>query len=315
MKILVTGGNGFIGANLIAALSAKGHEVVSVDDLSTGKEINEVRKAAYLYEDIEKVSYFDGSEVDVVFHLAALSRVQPSFKYPGEYFRVNVKGTEVVADWAKQYNVKMIYAGSSSIHQGSVLSPYATYKAMGESIVQMYKYSLGLNAHIARFYNVYGPMEIEEGEFASLFGVWKNAMKNNKPLPIYGKGTNSREWIYVKDHCEALIKIYQKGKIGQFYNIGSNKNLTNIQICKNLLNVAKKKIKIEKNVKINFIKDRPGHDIRYALNSKKIIEKLKWFPKTNFKNGLIKTFNWYLNNKSYYKNLAKKDIENRLGKI
>ena len=106
MKILVTGGNGFIGSNLVSALSAKGHEVVSVDDLSTGKELNEVRKAAYLYEDIEKVSYFDGTEVDVVFHLAALSRVQPSFKYPSEYFRVNVKGTEAVADWAKQYNVK-----------------------------------------------------------------------------------------------------------------------------------------------------------------------------------------------------------------
>ena len=222
MKILVTGGNGFIGSNLVAALSANGHDVVSVDDLSTGKEINEIRRAAYLYEDIEKVSYFDGSEVDVVFHLAALSRVQPSFKYPGEYFRVNVKGTEVVADWAKQYNVKMIYAGSSSIHQGTVLSPYATYKAMGESVVQMYKHSLGLDAHIARFYNVYGPMEIEEGEFASLFGVWKNAMKNNKPLPIVGDGEQTRDYTFVDDIVDGLIRIMDyKGDENNVWELGT----------------------------------------------------------------------------------------------
>ena len=138
---------------------------------------------------------------------------------------------------------------------------------------------------------------------------------NNKPLPIYGKGINSREWIYVKDHCDALIKIFLKGKIGEFYNIGSNKNLNNLQVCKELINNAKKLFKIGNKVKINFIKDRPGHDLRYALNSNKIKKNLNWYPKTNFSEGIKLTFNWYLNNKKYYKSLSKKDINNRLGKI
>jgi dTDP-glucose 4,6-dehydratase len=109
---------------------------------------------------------------------------------------------------------------------------------------------------------------------------------NNKPLPIYGKGTNSREWIYVKDHCEALIKVFQKGKAGEFYNIGSNKNLNNLEVCKSLIKVSKKLHLQGKNVKVNFVKDRPGHDIRYALNSNKIKNKLKWKPKTNFEKGI-----------------------------
>ena len=137
---------------------------------------------------------------------------------------------------------------------------------------------------------------------------------NNKPLPIYGNGTNSREWIYVKDHCDALIKVFQKGKIGEFYNIGSNKNLNNLLVTKELLKSSKKLIKLGKKVKINFVKDRPGHDIRYALNSNKIKSMLGWYPKTSFKKGIELTLDWYFKNKSYYKTLSKKDIIKRLGK-
>lgn len=222
MKIVVTGGNGFIGANLIRALTAQKHDVISIDDLSNGKEINEVRLASYMYEDIERIAYFDGSDVDVIFHLAALSRITPSFKYPSEYFRVNTKGTEVVADWANQYGVKMIYAGSSSIHQGMSSSPYATYKALGEAIVSMYRNSFGLDGHIARFYNVYGPLEIQEGEFASLFGRWRQCMKENKPLPIVGDGEQSRDFTFVDDIVDALIKImhYEK-KDNHIWELGT----------------------------------------------------------------------------------------------
>ena len=119
---------------------------------------------------------------------------------------------------------------------------------------------------------------------------------------------------YVKDHCEALIKVYQKGKVGEFYNIGSNKNLNNLEVCKKLITVSKKIINVGKKVKITFVKDRPGHDIRYALNSNKIKKNLGWYPKTNFKKGIKLTFDWYNNNKSYYKSLSKKDIVKRLGK-
>ena len=136
---------------------------------------------------------------------------------------------------------------------------------------------------------------------------------NNINLPIYGKGINSREWIYVEDHCDALFKISKHGKIGNFYNIGSNKDATNIKISKNLLKIAKSKFKVGKNVKIKFVKDRPGHDIRYALNSKKLIKELKWQPRIKFDDGLIKTFDWYVKNLNYYSSFNKKDITKRLG--
>ena len=137
---------------------------------------------------------------------------------------------------------------------------------------------------------------------------------NIKPLPIYGKGTNSRDWIYVKDHCEALIKVYLKGKKGNFYNIGSNKNLNNLEITRKLLNESKKLIKPGNKVKIKFVKDRPGHDVRYALNSNKIKSELSWYPKTNISRGIKLTLDWYFENKSYYKSISKKDIVKRSGK-
>ena len=136
---------------------------------------------------------------------------------------------------------------------------------------------------------------------------------NNKYLPLYGDGKNSREWIYVKDHCAALIKIFKKAKVGEFYNIGSNKNLTNFEIVKTLIKVANKRINIGKKVKIQYVKDRPGHDLRYALNSKKIMKNLNWSPDENILKGLDKTFCWYLDNLSYYKTLNQKDISLRFG--
>ena len=132
-------------------------------------------------------------------------------------------------------------------------------------------------------------------------------------MPIYGNGKNSREWIYVEDHCEALIKVFQKGKIGEFYNIGSNKNLNNLEICKALIKIAKQNHVIGSNIKIKFVKDRPGHDIRYALDSKKILRTLRWKTKVSFEKGLEKTFLWYLHNNNYYKSISKKDIIKRLG--
>ena len=176
---------------------------------------------------------------------------------------------------------------------------------MVSSYVRTYK----IPAIITNCSNNYGPKQHPEKLIPKLI----YNIITNKNLPIYGKGKNSREWIYVKDHCEALIKIFEKGKIGNFYNIGSNKNLINLDISKKLIKIAKSKIKLGKNVKIKFVKDRPGHDVRYALDSKKLIKELKWKPKTNFESGLAKTFEWYLNNLGYFSNLKKKDIVNRLG--
>ena len=157
--------------------------------------------------------------------------------------------------------------------------------------------------------NNYGPRQHPEKLIPKLiFNILVN-----KSLPIYGTGKNSREWIYVDDHCDALIKVFKKGKIGNFYNIGSNKNLKNIDLTKILLSVVRKKTYLGKNVKIKFIKDRPGHDMRYAINSNKIRKKLGWKPKISFNKGLEKTFEWYCNNKAYYSLLSKKDIIKRIG--
>ena len=137
---------------------------------------------------------------------------------------------------------------------------------------------------------------------------------NKKPLPIYGKGLNSREWIYVEDHCRALELLSRKGKIGENYNIGSGNDLTNIMLTKLILKIMKNKLsKIDKKVKIKFVTDRPGHDVRYALNSKKIKKTLKWKALTKIEDGLSKTVNWYINNLEYFKSISKKEYINRAG--
>ena len=188
-------------------------------------------------------------------------------------------------------------------------SPYAASKAASDHLVSSYVRTYKIPAIITNCSNNYGPKQHPEKLIPKLI----YNILNNKPLPIYGKGTNSREWIFVKDHCEALFKILIKGKIGEFYNIGSNKNLNNLQVSKELINISKNKIKIGKKVKIIFVKDRPGHDVRYALNSNKIKKKLGWYPKTNFRQGINLTFDWYNKNKNYYKTLSKNDFIKRLG--
>ena len=136
----------------------------------------------------------------------------------------------------------------------------------------------------------------------------------NKALPIYSKGQNSREWIHVYDHCEALFRLYLKGKSGESYNVGTNKNLKNIDLVKKILNICKSmNIKIGEKTKIKFVKDRPGHDFRYALNNKKIQKKLKWKSRINFDQGLRQTIKWYLDNKKFLKDISKKNYQNRLG--
>ena len=190
-------------------------------------------------------------------------------------------------------------------------SPYAASKASSDHLVYSYVRTFKLNAMITNCSNNYGPHQHPEKLIPKLI---YNIIKN-KPLPLYGKGKNSREWIFVDDHCEALFKVFKNGAKGQFYNIGSNINSSNLDITKLLINIAKKKIKLGKKVKIKFVKDRPGHDFRYALDSKKIFKKLRWKSKINLKKGLENTFNWYFKNMKYYTTLKKKDITKRFGVV
>ncbi|WP_435149518.1 dTDP-glucose 4,6-dehydratase [Candidatus Pelagibacter bacterium nBUS_32] len=333
-KIIVTGGLGFIGSNLIDLLLNKNYFVINIDKVSYSSNFyntNEYkfsRKYKFIKCDIgdKKLrKILNKYKPSGVFNLAAETHVDRSIDDPKNFIKSNIVGVynllECFKDFSKKFNSKLIHVSTDEVY-GDIAngrtsetypykpsSPYAASKAASDHLVSSYVRTYNIPAIITNCSNNYGPKQHPEKLIPKLI----YNILNNKPLPIYGKGTNSREWIYVKDHCEALIKVFQKGKVGEFYNIGSNKNLNNIQVCNNLLNVSKNSIILGKKVKINFVKDRPGHDTRYALNSNKIKNKLNWMPNTSFKEGILLTFEWYKNNKKYYKNLSKKDILQRLG--
>jgi len=199
---------------------------------------------------------------------------------------------------------------STEKHTYNPSSPYSATKASSDHLIKSYIRTFGVNASISNCCNNYGPGQFPEKFIPTLiFNIL-----NNNFLPIYGKGVNSREWIHVYDHCTALLKIYKKGKIGESYNVGTGKNIKNLNLTKMLLHIVKnKKFKIGKKVKIKFVKDRPGHDMRYALNCNKIKQKLKWKPIKSMDVGLIETFDWYQKNYSFFKTFSKKLFFKRLG--
>jgi len=335
-KIIVTGGLGFIGSNLIKLLLSKKYYVINIDKVSYSsnfynvKEFLNSKKYKFIKTDLNDknkiLNILNKFKPHAVFNLAAETHVDRSIDGPETFIKNNILGVFNLLQSYRKHILKnkyckLIHISTDEVY-GDVLfgrskendaykpsSPYAASKASSDHLVYSYIRTYKIPAIITNCSNNYGPRQHPEKLIPKLI----YNILNNKSLPIYGKGLNSREWIYVDDHCEALIKILEKGKIGNFYNIGSNYNLNNLKITKNLLKIAKNKIKIGKNVKINFVKDRPGHDIRYALNSSKIIKNLKWKPKINISKGLIKTFDWYLKNPGYYSKLKKKDIINRLG--
>ena len=207
MNIVITGGLGFIGLNLTKRLLEDGHKIIVIDDYSVGKFENQIEGVRYLPMNVEQINYMSGEEVDICFHLAALSRIQPSFENPSEFFRVNVSGTEAVCDWARKWNVKVVYSGSSSQWHDPFQSPYAMYKKLGEDVCKMYKRVFGTNIEIARFYNVYGPYEITEGKWAAVIGKWRGQIQNGEPITIVGDGEQRRDFTYVDDIVDGLIKI------------------------------------------------------------------------------------------------------------
>jgi|TARA_B100000902_G_C27175794_1_gene846257 dTDP-glucose 4,6-dehydratase len=334
-KILVTGGLGFIGSNLIDLLISKEYNIINVDKVSYSsnfyntKEYKNSKKYKFIKCDIKDKKLkkiFFKYKPDAVFNLAAETHVDRSIDKPENFIQSNIVGVfnllECFKDYSKKYKSKLVHISTDEVY-GDILkgrssevypykpsSPYAASKAASDHLVSSYVRTYKIPAIITNCSNNYGPKQHPEKLIPKLiYNIF-----NNKPLPIYGKGKNSREWIYVKDHCEALLKVLLKGNIGEFYNIGSNKNLNNLQVSKELINISKKNFKIGKKVKILFVKDRPGHDIRYALNSNKIKSKLGWSPRTNFRQGIKLTFDWYYKNRTYYKSLSKKDIVKRIGK-
>ena len=337
-KIIVTGGLGFIGSNLIELLIDKKFEVINLDKVTYSSNF-------YNTKDFTKSSKYKFIKCDLnnknklskvifkykpicIFNLAAETHVDRSIDGPESFIKSNILGVFNLLEIFKKFSkinkkTKLIHISTDEVY-GDILSgrssesypykpssPYAASKAASDHLVSSYVRTYKIPAIITNCSNNYGPKQHPEKLIPKII----YNILNNKSLPIYGDGKNSREWIYVKDHCEALFKVYQKGRIGEFYNIGSNKNLNNLQICSSLIKIAKQIIKVGSNVKIKFVKDRPGHDVRYALNSKKMLTKLKWKSKINLNDGLRKTFLWYLKNEKYYKSISKVDIIKRLGKI
>ena len=337
-KIIVTGGLGFIGSNLIELLLKKKYSVINIDKVAYSSNfyntLEFLKNSNYKFIKCDLNNKSKLSKIifrykpNCIFNLAAETHVDRSIDGPESFIKSNILGVFNLLEVFRKYSKKnkktrLIHISTDEVY-GDILkgrsheeyaykpsSPYAASKASSDHLVSSYVRTYKIPAIVTNCSNNYGPKQHPEKLIPKLI----YNIINNKSLPIYGNGKNSREWIYVEDHCEALLKVFQKGKIGEFYNIGSNKNLKNLEICKSLIKVAKQKIKVGKNVKIEFVKDRPGHDVRYALDSKKIQVALNWKTKVNFKKGLEKTFLWYLENNRYYKSISKADIVRRIGKI
>ena len=336
-KIIVTGGSGFIGSNLVNYLIKKKYFVVNIDKLtySSNKYLSEIRnKKNYKFFKLdinsknELIKIFKKFKPIAVFNLAAETHVDRSIDGPKEFIHTNLNGTFNLLEslrylQKKRIRPKLIHISTDEVY-GDIKdnlrsdenykyepsSPYSATKAGADHLVKSYVRTYNLNAVISNCCNNYGPYQFPEKLIPKMIAN----ILNNKELPIYAKGKNSREWIHVEDHCEALLRLYLKGKTGENYNIGSGKNLRNIDLVKKLLKIFKSLgIKIGKKSKIKFVKDRPGHDFRYALNNKKIFRKLKWRSKISFEDGLRNTVKWYLINKSFIKQIKRKKYEKRLG--
>ena len=281
MKILVTGGAGFIGSNLIKKLVSEGHEVVSLDDYSTGFEENQIEGCNYINADIESLEYWKGEGFDLCYHIAAQSRVQPSFTDPTDCFRINVKGTETVMEWAKHNNIKVVYAGSSSKHHDPTDSPYAMYKYLGEEVCKLYKKTYDVNVEICRFYNVYGDGESLDLQNGNVIGIWRTLVSKDKKLTIVGDGEQRRDFIHVDDIVEGLYRIgLVDNKHEDAWELGSGVNYS----VNELFGFFKEKYP---NVDAIYIPDQKGN-YRETLNTNTDAkERLGWEPKDRLKDYIL----------------------------
>ena len=338
-KIIVTGGSGFIGSHLIDFLLKKKYFVINIDKTGYSsnpynvKKFKNKRNYLFFKADINNrkviLNILKKFRPNGVFNLAAETHVDRSIDNPKNFITSNIFGVYNLMEAIRNYQknskkkIKLLHISTDEVY-GDIpkkksadenfnynpSSPYSASKAGADQLIRAYSRTFGLKTLIANPCNNYGPNQFPEKFIPKMiFNII-----NKKPLPLYGSGKNIREWIYVEDTCVALLKIFAKGKIGESYNIGTGIRVSNIAIIKMIISIAKNiGINIGDKTKIQYVVDRPGHDKKYSLNSNKIKNKLNWKYKIKIKNGLKKTFLWYLNNSIYFKKISKANITKRFG--
>lgn len=323
-NILITGGAGFIGSNFIELiLSTRYYNIVNIDALTYAGNLENLKgleekysnykfaKANILDKNIIKKILQD-NEIDTIINFAAESHVDRSILDSSPFLDTNVKGTLNLLDLANELKIQKFIQISTDEVYGSLgaegffteqtplnpNSPYSASKTSADMFALAYHHTYGTPVLITRCSNNYGPKQFPE----KLIPLIISNCLENKQIPVYGDGLNVRDWIYVNDHNLAILDVLEEGKIGQVYNIGSSNEKTNIEIVKTILNILGKSEEL-----ITYVKDRPGHDKRYAIDSSKIQNELGWSPKMNFENGIKQTIEWYFNNQNWIKNIKNGD--------
>ena len=323
MKMFITGGAGFIGSNFIFYMrkTHPDYDLVCLDKLTYAGNLETLApvmndpKFRFVRIDIaeRKAVYdlFEAEKPDVVVNFAAESHVDRSIENPAVFLETNVMGTQVLLDACRIFGVSRFHQVSTDEVYGDLpldrpdlffteqtpihtSSPYSASKASADLLCNAYHRTYGLPITISRFSNNYGPYQFPE----KLIPLMIANCTADKPLPVYGQGLNVRDWLYVEDHCSAIDLILQGGKEGQVYNIGGHNEMRNIDIVKLIVHALGKSEEL-----ITYVTDRKGHDMRYAIDPSFIHSELGWLPETKFENGIVKTIQWYLDNKPWWENI------------
>ncbi len=335
MKIIVTGGAGFIGSNFVF-YQLKNHpedKIICVDSLTYAGNLSTLKDVMgnpnFIFQKIdicdrEKVySLFENEKPDIVVNFAAESHVDRSIDSPEIFLKTNILGTATLMDACRKYGITryhqvstdevygdlpldrpdMFFTETTPLHTSS---PYSSSKASADLLVLAYNRTYGLPVTISRCSNNYGPYHFPE-KLIPLMII--NAL-HDKPLPVYGKGENVRDWLYVEDHCKAIDLIIRKGKVGEVYNVGGHNEMQNIEIVKLICKALGKPESL-----ITYVTDRKGHDLRYAIDPTKISNELGWLPETKFVDGIQKTIDWYLNNKDWWQEIISGEYQNYYKKM
>jgi len=271
MKILVTGGAGFVGTNLIKRLLKDGHSIVSIDNYSTGNKNNHVNSPNVIYVEsdlrdmeIKHPSFWE--KFDLVYHLAAIARIQPSFERPIDYFTTNATATMALAKLCAEADIPIIYAGSSSHHAGLYSNPYTFSKSTGEEILHLFAHNYNLKFVIARFYNVYGPHQLTEGGYTTLIGRWINNIEKGLPCEIYGDGEQRRDFTHIDDIVDGLLLMHSDEAYGHTFELGRDKNYSVNEVAEMF------------SIKPKHKPPKPGEARNTLCENKDATEMLGWIP-------------------------------------